>query len=50
MDGNKVWSSGGNLAWRCVKGANGRIVKILASGTRQPAVGLAIMASSVKRI
>ena len=50
MDGNKVWSSGDNLAWRCVKGANGRIVKILASGKRLPVVGLAIMASSVKRI
>ncbi len=50
VDGNKVWSSGDNLAWRCVKGAKGRIVKILASGGKYPAVGLAIIAASVKRI
>ena len=50
VDGNKVWSSGDNLAWRCVKGVNGRIVKILASGGKYPAVGLAIIAASVKRI
>ena len=50
VDGNKVWSSGDNLAWRCVRGAQGRIVKILASGGKYPAVGLAIIAASVKRI
>jgi len=50
VDGNKVWSSADNLAWRCVKGAQGRIVKILASGGKYPAVGLAIIAASVKRI
>jgi hypothetical protein len=50
VDGNKVWSSGDNMAWRCVKGAQGRIVKIVASGKGQPAVGLAIIAASVKRI
>ena len=38
VDGNKVWSSGDNLAWRCVKGAKGRIVKILALG-EGPACG-----------
>jgi len=50
VDGNKVWSSGDKVAWRCVKGVNGRIVKILASGGKYPAVGLAIIAASVKRI
>jgi hypothetical protein len=50
VDGNKVWSSGGTLAWRCVHGANGRIVKILASGKNLPASTLAILASSVRRV
>lgn len=50
VDGNKVFSSGGTLAWRCVRGAGGRTVKILASGRNLPASALAILASSVKRL
>jgi hypothetical protein len=50
VSGNKVWTSGGTLAWRCVRGANGRIVKILAAGKNLPASTLAIVASSVKRL
>jgi hypothetical protein len=50
VGGNKVWSSGDTLAWRCVRGANGRLVKILASGRNLPASTLAIVASSVKRV
>jgi hypothetical protein len=50
VDGNKVFSAGDNLAWRCVRGAGGRIVKILAAGRNLPASTLAIVASSVRRI
>ena len=50
VDGNRVFSSGGTLAWRCVRGAGGRTVKILASGRNLPASALAILASSVKRL
>jgi hypothetical protein len=50
VDGNLVFSSGGNLAWRCVRGSNGRSVKIVAAGQNMPASTLAIVASSVKRI
>jgi hypothetical protein len=49
VDGNKVFSAGGDLAWRCVRGAGGRIVKILAVGRNLPASTLAIVASSVRR-
>ncbi|MFL5954906.1 MAG: hypothetical protein ACJ76I_12455 [Gaiellaceae bacterium] len=50
VDGNRVFSAGGDLAWRCVKGAGGRFVKILAAGRNLPASTLAIVASSVKRL
>ena len=50
VGGNRVFSSGGDLAWRCVKGANGRTVKLLAAGRNMPASTLAIVASSTKRI
>jgi hypothetical protein len=50
VDGNKVWSAGGTLAWRCVRGFNGGVVKILAAGKNLPAAALAICASSVRRI
>jgi hypothetical protein len=50
VDGNKVFSAGGDLAWRCVRGAGGRIVKIAAAGRNLPASALAIVASSVRRI
>ena len=50
VDGNKVWSAGGNTAWRCVRGAQGRTVKIVATGKNLPASALAIVASSVKRL
>jgi hypothetical protein len=50
VDGNRVFSAGGNLAWRCVKGGGGRTVKILAAGAHTPASALAIVASSVKRL
>jgi hypothetical protein len=50
VGGNKVFSAGGTLTWRCVKGAGGRIVKISSSGQNMPASTLAIVASSVRRI
>jgi hypothetical protein len=50
VDGNKVFSAGGDLAWRCVRGAGGRVVKILATGRNLPAAALAIVASSVRRL
>jgi hypothetical protein len=50
VDGNKVFSAGGNLAWRCVRGAGGRVVKIRAAGRNLPAAALAIVASSVRRL
>jgi hypothetical protein len=50
VDGNLVFSSGGDIAWRCVRGQNGRSVKIVATGKNLPAAALAIVASSVKRL
>jgi hypothetical protein len=50
VDGNRVFSSGGDVAWRCVRGANGRSVKIVAAGKNLPPSTLAIVASSVKRL
>jgi hypothetical protein len=49
VDGNKVYSAGGNVAWRCVNGPAGN-VKIAASGANLPASALAIAASSVKHL
>jgi hypothetical protein len=45
VDGNKVFSAGGDLAWRCI-----RQVKILAAGPKLPASALAITAASVKKL
>jgi len=50
VDGNKVFSAGGDLAWRCVRGVQGGVVKILAAGRNLPASALAIVASSVRRV
>ena len=50
VDGNKVFSAGVDLAWRCVRGVQGGVVKILAAGRNLPASALAIVASSVKRL
>jgi hypothetical protein len=50
VDGNRVFSSGDDVAWRCVRGSNGRSVRIVATGKNLPAAALAIVASSVKRI
>ena len=50
VDGNLVFSSGGDVAWRCVRASNGRLVKIVAAGKNMPASTLAIVASSVKRL
>jgi hypothetical protein len=50
VDGNRIFSSGADLAWRCVRASNGRLVKIVAAGKNLPASTLAIVASSVKRI
>jgi hypothetical protein len=49
LDGNKVYWDG-SVAWRCVTGANGKLVKILASGPNLPDSALGIVAASVKRI
>ena len=50
VDGNRVFSAGGDVAWRCVRGSNSRLVKIVAAGKNMPASTLAIVASSVKRL
>jgi len=50
VDGNKVFSDGGALTWRCVRGAGGRTVKISATSKVLPPVASAIVASSVKRL
>jgi hypothetical protein len=50
VDGNRVFSAGGDLVWRCVKGAGGRTVKLRAAGQNMPASTLAIVASSARRI
>ena len=49
LDGNKVyWDSA--VAWRCVRGANGKLVKLLAAGPNLPDVALGIVVASGKRI
>ena len=50
VDGNKVFSAGGTVTWRCVTGAGGKIVKITSLGQNLPASTLAIVASSVHRL
>ncbi len=48
-DGNKVyWDAG--VAWRCVRGAGGRNVKLLAASPALPDVALAQIVSSGKRL
>ena len=49
LDGNKVyWDEG--VAWRCVTGADGKLVKLLASGPNLPDVALGIVVASGKRL
>ena len=50
VDGNRVFSAGATLTWRCVKGTGGRIVKISSSDQNMPTSTLAIVASSVRRL
>jgi hypothetical protein len=48
-DGNKVyWDNG--VAWRCVRGAGGRNVRLVAAGPTLPDVALAQIVSSGKRL
>jgi hypothetical protein len=49
LDGNKVYWDG-SVAWRCVHGANGRLVKLLAAGAKLPDSALGIVVASGKRI
>ena len=49
LDGNKVYWDG-SLAWRCVRGSNGKLVKLLASGPNLPDSALGIVVASGKRI
>lgn len=49
MAGNKVYWNG-TVAWRCVRAANGRLVKLAASGPNLPAVALGRVAASAKRL
>ena len=49
LDGNKVyWDNA--VAWRCVRGADGKLVKLTASGPKLPDVALGIVVASGKRI
>jgi hypothetical protein len=45
LDGNKVYTAGDNLAWRCLNG-----VKVLASGPNLPAVALGQVVASARRV
>jgi hypothetical protein len=49
LDGNKVYWDG-SLAWRCLRGANGKLVKLLASGPNLPDVALGQIVASGKRL
>jgi hypothetical protein len=49
LDGNKVYWDGG-VAWRCVRGSNGKLVKLLAAGPNLPDSALGIVVASGKRI
>ena len=49
LDGNKVYWDGA-VAWRCVRGADGKLVKLTASGPKLPDVALGIVVASGKRI
>lgn len=48
MDGNKVYWDG-EVAWRCVRGADGRAVRLAASGPNLPDVALGRVVASGKR-
>jgi hypothetical protein len=49
LDGNKVYWDG-RVAWRCVRGTGGRLVKLAASGPNLPDVALGRVVASAKRI
>jgi hypothetical protein len=49
LDGNRVYWNG-QVAWRCLRGADGRPVKLLAAGPNLPDVALGIVVSSGKRV
>jgi hypothetical protein len=48
MDGNKVYWDG-EVAWRCVRGSDGRAVRLAASGPNLPDVALGRVVASGKR-
>ena len=48
MDGNKVYWDGAS-AWRCLRGTDGRLVRIAASGANLPDVALGRVVASGKR-
>jgi hypothetical protein len=48
MGGNKVYWDG-EVAWRCIRGANGRLVRVAASGPNLPDVALGRVVASGKR-
>jgi hypothetical protein len=48
MGGNKVYWDG-EVAWRCVRGSDGRVVRLAASGPNLPDVALSRVVASGKR-
>ena len=49
MGGNKVYWNG-ELAWRCVRGRDGRLVRLAASGPNLPDVALGRVVASGQRV
>jgi hypothetical protein len=49
MGGNKVYWDGA-VAWRCVRGSDGRLVRLAASGPNLPDVALGRVVASGKRV
>ena len=49
LDGNKVYWDG-RVAWRCVRGSDGRLVKLAAAGPNLPDVAIGRVVASAKRI
>jgi hypothetical protein len=49
MGGNKVYWDG-EVAWRCVRGSDGRAVRLAAAGPNLPDVALARVVASGKRV
>jgi len=49
LDGNKVFWDG-TLAWRCVRGPDGKLVRLAAAGPNLPDVALGQVVASGKRI